>query len=533
VFRGCISHNNCDDGWDLYAKLETGPIQPVTVENCIAYSNGELTNGYKAQGDGNGFKLGGEGLVVKHVLRNCLSFRNASTGVTSNSDPAITVENTTSVDNGKANFEFSYYSSSTPQFSAKNNISFRTVSGGAADSFPAVLASSDNYFYNGAVSINSMGQAVLTSDFKSLTPTDFKRKIDGNVAKNDFMALTQNTPISGGFDIRQFSVKLISNPDFDKGIDGWHCVYNTALNARAETTWDAASGSLQTQCVTKGSSYTAIQLFTGPFNVEAGKLYLLTFKAKSSAAFAIPSIKLNQDGTPWSDYAKAYSNLAITTDWQDYAVIFKANTTAADGRLTFFLGNALPDGATFNIDALDLVSYQEIVVSPAVDELLPNPGFDLGVGNWNLYSDASAQANGGLDASDYYSAPVSYRIQCVNNGNSQNSIQLFTMPLNIVQNRIYELKFKAKSTISFTIPSIRLMKATSPWTNYATPCSGVNIIATDANTEVTHTIYFTANVTASDGRITFFLGDALPDGATFHIDSLSVRDMGTPIEIRL
>ena len=61
VFRYCVSHNNIDDGWDLYTKSDTGAIGPVTIENSMAYSNGTLSNGtVNANGDRNGFKLGGE-----------------------------------------------------------------------------------------------------------------------------------------------------------------------------------------------------------------------------------------------------------------------------------------------------------------------------------------------------------------------------------------------------------------------------------------------------------------------------------------
>ena len=42
-FYGCISHNNIDDGWDLYAKSVSGTIGSVTIENCVAYNNGWLT----------------------------------------------------------------------------------------------------------------------------------------------------------------------------------------------------------------------------------------------------------------------------------------------------------------------------------------------------------------------------------------------------------------------------------------------------------------------------------------------------------
>ncbi|MCM1221978.1 MAG: hypothetical protein NC548_46650, partial [Lachnospiraceae bacterium] len=39
-FVGCISAYNADDGWDLFAKVETGSIGAVTIENCLAFKNG-------------------------------------------------------------------------------------------------------------------------------------------------------------------------------------------------------------------------------------------------------------------------------------------------------------------------------------------------------------------------------------------------------------------------------------------------------------------------------------------------------------
>ncbi|HEX3047616.1 MAG TPA: carbohydrate binding domain-containing protein, partial [Bacillota bacterium] len=243
----------------------------------------------------------------------------------------------------------------------------------------------------------------------------------------------------------------------------------------------------------------------------------MNFKAKSSVNFTIPYIKLNQAASPWSDYANPFSELTINTDWQDYAVIFTANATVSDARLTFFLGNALPEGAMLNIDT---VSLKKTIVYPvSADELMPNPDFDSGAAYWNLFCDSSAQAYRYLDATHYDTAPVSYKIQCVHRGNTLNSIQLFTMPLSITAGKSYQLTFKAKCDSIFAITSIRLMKAASPWTNYASPYSGLTI----TNDWQSYTIQFTANTTANDGRITFFLGNTLPDGATFKIDSVSLK----------
>lgn len=203
VFRGCISHNNCDDGFDLYSKLETGPIGAVTIENSIACGNGRLSDGTKTKGDGNGFKVGGEGLPVKHLLRNCLSFNNETTGVTSNSNPAMIVENTTSVDNGTANFSFTWFSGA-PQFIAKNNISFRTKTG-AVDNFPESLKTSDNYFFNGTESVNSGGIKVTQEDFKNVTPVAFERNSNGTIKVADYMTLTSKSLIKGGARLGDFS----------------------------------------------------------------------------------------------------------------------------------------------------------------------------------------------------------------------------------------------------------------------------------------------------------------------------------------
>jgi len=68
VFRNCIAINNCDDGWDLYTKKETGAIGVVTLENCQAIGNGYDVNGKDTGGDGNGYKLGDDTASVPIYL---------------------------------------------------------------------------------------------------------------------------------------------------------------------------------------------------------------------------------------------------------------------------------------------------------------------------------------------------------------------------------------------------------------------------------------------------------------------------------
>lgn len=108
VFRYAVSHNNIDDGWDLYTKTDTGAIGPVTVEYSLSYNNGTLSDGtVNSNGDRNGYKLGGDGIAVDHVVRHSVAYRNGKHGFTYNSNPgAMTVTSNVGVDNAQRNFSW-------------------------------------------------------------------------------------------------------------------------------------------------------------------------------------------------------------------------------------------------------------------------------------------------------------------------------------------------------------------------------------------------------------------------------------------
>lgn len=83
VFKNCISHNNSDDGWDLW---QAGA--PVTITSCQAYSNGSLS-----QGNGNGFKMGASGDKNAHVMTSDTAHNNSGTtgcGFTQNGNTGAT-----------------------------------------------------------------------------------------------------------------------------------------------------------------------------------------------------------------------------------------------------------------------------------------------------------------------------------------------------------------------------------------------------------------------------------------------------------
>ncbi|WP_198171201.1 cellulose-binding protein [Actinoplanes awajinensis] len=177
VFRYAVSHNNIDDGWDLYTKTDTGAIGPVTIEDSLSYDNGTLTDGSQAgAGDRNGYKLGGEDIAVNHIVRRSIAYQNGKHGFTYNSNPgSLTISNNLSIDNGERNFNFD---AGTSVF--RNNTSC-FFSGGTNDRIIGNSDSSNQFYagtngsrcatYSGALawSFSSTGTLVVTIGGKVVT----------------------------------------------------------------------------------------------------------------------------------------------------------------------------------------------------------------------------------------------------------------------------------------------------------------------------------------------------------------------------
>ncbi|GAA2500661.1 family 16 glycoside hydrolase [Winogradskya humida] len=178
VFRYDVSHNNIDDGWDLYTKTDTGAIGPVTIEDSLSYTNGTLSNGtVNANGDRNGYKLGGDDIAVNHIVRRNVAYNNGHHGFTYNSNPGtMTISNNVGVNNAERNFSFD---AGTSVF--RNNTSCRSSSG--SNDKTVGDADSSNQFWTGTNgsrcanltgalgwSFASDGRLVVTFGGKVVTP---------------------------------------------------------------------------------------------------------------------------------------------------------------------------------------------------------------------------------------------------------------------------------------------------------------------------------------------------------------------------
>jgi len=182
VFRGCRAWENSDDGWDLWMGTAT-----VLIENCWSFRNASnVWNSASFDGNGNGFKLGGNYVATPHRIVNCLSFDNRMRGYDQNNNLAtLTVDNCTAWNNPTNNFQLNHPPTNAMPHIVRNNLS---VAGGP------------DVFYTGSTLISNSWQLITspppgTNDFLSMDTSwaVAPRRDDGGLPDVPFMR-----PVPGG-----------------------------------------------------------------------------------------------------------------------------------------------------------------------------------------------------------------------------------------------------------------------------------------------------------------------------------------------
>lgn len=183
VFQGCRAWENSDDGWDLF---ETD--YSIVISNCWTWKSGV------AQGNGNGFKLGGDGAggnsMGTHYAYNCVAFSHKVNCFTQNSHrDGLVVQHCLAFSPGSSGYN--YFMEGTVN-SGKQNIFRNNVSvprsgtnggGFIADNSPV----EQNNTWNLAVTANSADYLnVLETAAKEprlpdgSLPTGFARLVSGS-----------------------------------------------------------------------------------------------------------------------------------------------------------------------------------------------------------------------------------------------------------------------------------------------------------------------------------------------------------------
>lgn len=173
VFSGCRAWDNADDGWDLWMGTNT-----IVITNCWAFHQGfNLWGDTNWQGNGNGFKLGGNYVGTPHTLVRSLAFANNANGVDQNNNIAgQTVDNNTAWGNGARNINLNHGTNITPHI-VRNNLSF---AGASSDSFRSGTLATNNSWQLFTATTND----VLSVDYSLATSP---RRDDGSLPELPFL----------------------------------------------------------------------------------------------------------------------------------------------------------------------------------------------------------------------------------------------------------------------------------------------------------------------------------------------------------
>ena len=186
VFDGCIAYCNSDDGWDLFSKSGSQQNKyPITLRNCIAFKNGELTDGtIEASGDRNGFKLGGGGYTGgAHIVENCIAFDNGACGFVDNNNPSLkSLKNCTAYhnaigDGASSKNNFNVYRA-TEGISVTNCLSYVLNPDANGDGKDRFYGSSSGVYYGANATITNSILGEGNKYYKVTGPTT--KKFDGN-----------------------------------------------------------------------------------------------------------------------------------------------------------------------------------------------------------------------------------------------------------------------------------------------------------------------------------------------------------------
>ena len=191
ILRGCRAWWNSDDGYDFISQEV-----PVILENSWGMSNGYINSGAgrPADGAGNGFKIGSSKTGIRHVVRNCLAWKNRASGFYANhSSGGNDWFNNTAYQNGT---QFNLLASTWD--AAGNRTDGVTLTGARAHKmrnnigYPNKNSYVDGYGVDTTFNTWDLGITPTDSDFASVSDSVAMgpRGADGSLPSANFMKLS-------------------------------------------------------------------------------------------------------------------------------------------------------------------------------------------------------------------------------------------------------------------------------------------------------------------------------------------------------
>jgi hypothetical protein len=190
---------------------------------------------------------------------------------------------------------------------------------------------------------------------------------------------------SYGEDYVTDGVELLSNPSFNTNTSGWSLYVDTAgaqaSIVRDTSSYDSIPASLKITVTKSGTTGgSQIQLYASGIQLINNKCYVLRFKMKATNPFNMEKIILFKDGAPYTEYysLKSPTNFAITTEWQSFTVLYRANTTASDARINFSLGKVVPANTSVYIDSVSFQQFKNDSLFSEAGSLIFNNEAEVG-----------------------------------------------------------------------------------------------------------------------------------------------------------
>lgn len=178
-FVGCRAWENSDDGFDTFDSP-----QAVVIERSWAFRNGvNVWNAATFKGNGNGFKLGGNGALQRNRIVQSVAWGHPNKGFDQNNNTGgVTLLNNISFRNG-TNYGFCGTVASGEKHTFRNNVS---LSGSNADSVCNANQSHNTW---------NSGLAAANSDFASLDTalSTVARNADGTLPSNALFRLSSGS----------------------------------------------------------------------------------------------------------------------------------------------------------------------------------------------------------------------------------------------------------------------------------------------------------------------------------------------------
>ncbi|MCU0913464.1 MAG: hypothetical protein MUC88_02740 [Planctomycetes bacterium] len=218
---------------------------------------------------------------------------------------------------------------------------------------------------------------------------------------------------------------------------------HTEGGAQVRTTVTPGAGEtpafLQLECTAGGDRTNHIQLIASRLALKEGDGYVLGFRVRCTRPFAIPQLALMKPTSPWTRYGDGGSHpIDVGTGWSEHQVRFRAARTAGDGRITVFLGGALPSGSVFSFQPVSWTwlprdASAELAVD--VGNLIFDDGRAVGVKKWqpeDLRQDGDYWYSGdtwqvklysqGNPAQHYRSIELALRRHIIDQGNKSHVV---------------------------------------------------------------------------------------------------------------